>query len=265
MNFKVFAFSILGMAGIMSCSFAAKQQKAEANADTKTSAQVVQVALERDTFKTGQGRQVVISFIGHGTLMLDVDGYIIHVDPVSMFGADYTRLPKADLLLVGHKHSDHYDSTAIAAIQTANTLFVSNQAVAKQNGKSTPMTIGESKKVGKGIILTATAAYNYSEGKTNFHPKERDIGFLLDIDDLRIYIANDTEDIPEMAQLKGVDIAFLPVNQPYTMTVEQAIHATDMIRPSILYPYHYGETDLTPLVEHFKDDKTTEVRIRQMQ
>ena len=80
-----------------------------------------------------------------------------------------------------------------------------------------------------------------------FHPQGRDNGFVLTIDGLKIYIAGDTEDIPEMAGLKDIDVAFLPVNQPYTMTVEQCVNAAKVISPKVLIPYHFSSTDLSSL------------------
>jgi Predicted Zn-dependent hydrolases of the beta-lactamase fold len=222
-------------------------------------------SFERDTLTTDKGRNIVITFIKHGTLMLDIDGYIVHVDPVSMFCDNYSEMPKADLLLVGHEHGDHFDNKSIASVIKPGTVFYSNKAVSEKNSKSTALNVGDVRKVNEYITLTATAAYNYTKGKENFHPKGRDIGFLLDIDDLRIYIADDTEDIPEFSKLKDVDVAFLPANQPYTMTVAQLIRAAETISPKILYPYHYGETDLTPLINHFKENDKIDVRIRQMQ
>lgn len=217
-----------------------------------------------DTFTTGKGRKVEITFIKHGTLMIRVDGCTIHIDPVKMFGTDYTKLPKADILLVTHEHADHYDLEAIREVSGEGTVFLSNGRVTQLSSLSEAMEVGQVREVG-GITLTATAAYNTTPGHLDFHPKERDVGFLIDIDDLRIYVSGDTEDIPEMAGLKDVDVAFLSTNQPYTMTPRQCVNAINMMRPAIAYPYHYGDTDLTPVIEAFKDVDGIEVRVRQMQ
>ena len=111
------------------------------------------------------------------------------------------------------------------------------------------------------IELEAVPAYNYTEGRTQFHPKGRDNGFVLTMDGLRLYIAGDTEDIPEMADIKDIDIAFLPVNQPYTMTVDQCVNAANMIAPKVLIPYHFSDTDLSGLPGQLPQIK---VIIRQM-
>lgn len=220
---------------------------------------------ESDTFVTDKGRNVTISFIKHGTLMIDIDGSIVHIDPVLMFGTDYSALPKADLLLVTHEHKDHFDMDAIKAVSKDGMRFLSNGRVAEMSEKSEVMQIGQTVTAANNFTITATAAYNNSPGKEQFHPKGRDVGFVLEIDDLKIYVAGDTEDIQEMKQLKDIDIAFLPVNQPFTMTPEQCINAVNMFSPKIVYPYHYGNTDLTPIVEHFKNNEKVDVRIRQLQ
>ena len=118
------------------------------------------------------------------------------------------------------------------------------------------------------VRIEAVAAYNTTQGHLQFHPKEReDCGYIVTIGGTRIYIAGDTEPTPELLALRNIDIAFLPVNQPYTMTVEQAVQAVKAIRPTIFYPYHYGEveqpTDLEALTAAL--EKVTEVRIRPME
>ena len=219
-----------------------------------------------DVFRTDKGRRVEITFIKHGTLMVEVDGFAIHVDPVFAFGTDYSTLPKADLLLVTHEHGDHYDTKAIEAVATAKTLMLSNGRVAEMLGRGEAMTPGQTRTLDTaGITVTATAAYNNSPGRDKFHPKGRDVGGLVGVDNLSIYIAGDTEDIPELVQLANIDIAFLPVNQPYTMTPAQCIRAIEMFNPRVVYPYHYGDTDLAPVVDHFNDSALTEVRIRTLQ
>ena len=236
-----------------------------------TSAALPTTTFSIDTFVTENGRQVAITFIKHGTLLIEIDGYAIHIDPVLMFGTDYSKLPKADAVLVTHEHKDHYDKAAIAKIRKSATVLVSNGRVGEMPEQAAwqnkrVMKVGDKGSLADGTVaLTATAAYNITPGHENFHPKGRDIGFLLDIDNLRIYIAGDTEDIPELAQLKDVDIAFLPVNQPYTMTAAQCINAISLFRPKVVYPYHYGETDLTPIVEKFSGSKDVEVRVRELQ
>jgi len=220
-----------------------------------------------DTISTlldGQGTgTLTIYFLGHATLMLVLGKLVVHIDPVAEH-ADYNKLPKADLILVTHEHYDHLDAKAIAAIGKKDTRIVLNQAGRDQLGKGEALNNGDSIEV-HGIAIKAVPAYNSTPGHEKFHPKGgRDNGYVLILGDKRVYIAGDTEDIPEMADLKNIDIAFLPMNQPYTMTPAQAAHAARMIKPKVLYPYHYGATDVNEVVKLMNDHKDTEVRIRKM-
>lgn len=263
---KKILFFVLALVTFSNCSSSAKQIDGQ-TIDSSETIETVQkeYGFKNDKFVTKKGRTVTIHFIKHGTLMMDVDGYMVHIDPVTMFGTDYSKLPKADLLLVTHEHKDHFDMAVIEAVMKSGNRFLSNGRVAEMSQKSEAMQVGQTIDLGNNITIKATAAYNNSPGKEQFHPKGRDVGFVIAVDNLKIYVAGDTEDIEEMKQLKNIDVAFLPVNQPFTMTPEQCIKAVDMFRPKVVYPYHYGQTDLTPIVEHFKNNKKIEVRVRQLQ
>lgn len=220
---------------------------------------------ESDTFKTRNGDNLTIQFIRHGSLAITYKGHIIQVDPTGMF-ADYTAMPKADLILITHEHPDHLDAKAVAALTKPGTKIITNAASQKILGKGLVMKNGDKIKPESFVQIEAFPAYNTTAGREKFHPKGRDNGFILTIGGLRIYIAGDTEDIPEMKSLKKIDIAFLPVNQPYTMTVNQAINAAKIINPRVLYPYHYGDTPVREITEKLKTEvPKIEVRIRQMQ
>ena len=219
---------------------------------------------EKDVITTKTGR-LVMKFIGHGTLMFEFQGKVIHIDPVFR-EADYQKMPKADLILVTHEHGDHLDVNAIAAIRKEDTkLFLTESCVAKGvRGKI--LRNGDVVKY-LGMTFEAIPAYNLvherSKGKP-FHPKGVGNGYVLTIDDKRIYVAGDTENTPEMKALKNIDIAFLPMNLPYTMTPEMVADAARAIRPKALYPYHFGKTDTSMLVELLKNYNDIEVRIRKM-
>lgn len=216
-----------------------------------------------DTFNTANGNKLIITFIKHGSLMITYNDKIIQVDPVSMY-ADYSLFPKADIILLTHEHADHLDKEAIAKVEKAGTKLITNQASRDILGKGIVMKNGDKSEPADYLNLEAVPAYNYSPGKENFHPRHRDNGFILTLDDLRVYIAGDTEDIPEMKEFNDIDIAFLPVNQPYTMTVDQAVNAVKMFSPRILYPYHYGDTPIQQLADKLAGS-STEVRIRGME
>lgn len=218
---------------------------------------------ETDTFKTANNKDVVITFIKHGSLMLTYDDIYIQVDPVSMF-ADYKTFPKADFILITHEHADHLDSVAINHLTKSNTRIIINQSSRDIISKGDVINNGENWKLRNDIFLEAVPAYNTTKGREKFHPRHRDNGYILTINNFRIYIAGDTEDIPEMKNLKDINAAFLPVNQPYTMTVDQAVNAAQMFSPRILYPYHFSDTDVR-MIKSRLENSGIEVRLRKME
>jgi L-ascorbate metabolism protein UlaG (beta-lactamase superfamily) len=223
-----------------------------------------QTGFERDTISTAGGN-LVITFIGHGTLMLEFGGKVIHVDPWSRL-ADYTLLPKADLILLTHHHGDHLDSKALEQVRTAKSVVLLTEMCAQQVKDGVVMKNGDVRTV-LGINVTAVPAYNIVHKRETgqpFHPKGEGNGYVLTIGDKRIYIAGDTENTPEMKALKDIDVAFLPMNLPYTMTPEMVADAARTFRPRILYPYHYGTTDVSQLLELLKTEKGIEIRVRKM-
>ncbi len=225
-----------------------------------------QQSFEEDIIPTSQG-DLKITFIGHGTLFINFAGRVIHIDPVSRY-ADYSILPRADLILVTHEHGDHLDPGAIQRISTeATKIFFTQKCLERsdiQNG--IVMKNGEIQTM-DGIQIEAVPAYNIQHMRSAdmpFHPEGEGNGYILTLGDKRIYIAGDTENTPEMKALKDIDVAFLPMNLPYTMTPIMAADAARAFRPKILYPYHYGNTDPQELVDLLKQEKDIEVRIRNM-
>jgi len=219
---------------------------------------------ETDIVKTAQG-DLVITCIGHGTLMMSFGGKIIHIDPVSQM-ADYSQLPKADLILVTHEHSDHLDLQAIEKTKTGKTVLVITENVAKQVRDGIVMKNGDEKMIA-GFRIEAVPAYNIIHMRSPgvpYHAKGVGNGYIISFGDKRVYIAGDTENTPEMKSVRNIDIAFLPMNLPYTMTPEMVADAAKAILPKILYPYHYGKTDTQKLIELLRDEKNIEVRIRKM-
>jgi L-ascorbate metabolism protein UlaG (beta-lactamase superfamily) len=218
---------------------------------------------ESDTIKTKSG-DIVISFIGHGTLMLTYNQLVIHVDPVSRY-ADYSKLPDGDIVLVTHHHGDHLDKTALDQIIKPSTDLLVTETCAKELNSGTVLKNGDSRTV-KGIGVEATPAYNIvhkQESGEPFHPRGVGNGYVITLGGVKIYIAGDTENIPEMKKLTGVDIAFLPMNLPYTMTPEMVADAVNMFHPKILYPYHYGNTDYRELMVLLQNNDI-KIRIRKM-
>jgi L-ascorbate metabolism protein UlaG (beta-lactamase superfamily) len=220
---------------------------------------------ESDVIPTAKG-DLEVTFIGHGTLLFQVAGKVIHVDPVSRY-ADYSKLPKADLILVTHEHGDHFDPEAIAAVSTPATTLILTQACHDKLQKGVVLKNGEHQQV-LGFTIEAVPAYNVVHMRPEgvpFHPKGAGNGYIITVAKTRIYVAGDTENTPEMKQLQHIDCAFLPMNLPYTMTPEMVADAARAFRPRILYPYHFGKTDPATLVKLLADDKEIEVRIRRLE
>ena len=221
-------------------------------------------AYETDTFTTPGGKTVHITALMHASLRIVYDGREIQIDPVGRLGdrtVDYAAMPKADILLVTHEHGDHLDPEALATLTADATVTLTNARCAERLGRGRALANGDSAALAPDVAVRAVPAYNTTEGHLQFHPRGRDNGYILTLDGLRIYIAGDTEDIPEMADLGPVDIALLPCNQPYTMTPAQLIRAARTVRPRVLFPYHFGQTDLGGIADALAADGI-DVRIR---
>lgn len=218
---------------------------------------------EMDSFDTGRG-ELGITFLGHASLVFEFGGAVIYIDPVRQY-ADFSKLPKADLILVTHEHGDHLDAAAIASLRKPGTRIILPEASRAKLGSGEALEHGRIVEA-SGISVEAVPAYNSSVGRTGYHPKERkDNGYVLTAGSLRVYVAGDTEPTPEMAGMGAIDIAFLPMNLPYTMTPEQVAAAARTIRPRILYPYHFGSTDTGLLARLLADEKGIETRVRKLQ
>jgi L-ascorbate metabolism protein UlaG (beta-lactamase superfamily) len=207
---------------------------------------------------------VEMYFIGHASLMFKIDNFVIYTDPVRSSGA-YDNLPKADLILVTHEHSDHLDAELIQDLKKPSTVLLCNANAASKVTWAQTMKAGD-KNVVNNITIEAVPAYNIvnmrSPGQP-FHPKGTGNGYVITVGDKKIYIAGDTENTPEMKALKNIDVAFLPMNLPYTMTPAMVADAAKAFKPKILYPYHYGDTDTNILIGLMKDTGI-EVRIREL-
>lgn len=216
-----------------------------------------------DKINTASGI-VEMHFIGHGSLMFKVNGFIIYVDPVRSSG-NYDFLPKADIVLVTHDHFDHLDTQLIADLKKEGTLLFTNEISAAKINWAMAMKAGDRQEIND-IVIEAVPAYNIVNERAPgqpFHPKGAGVGYILTIGDKKFYIAGDTENTPEMKALKNIDVAFLPMNLPYTMTPEMVADAALAFKPKILYPYHFGDTDTKKITELLKDTNI-EVRIRNL-
>ena len=199
------------------------------------------------TWPTAQGPVEVVA-LGHASLMLRFAGQVIHVDPWSRV-ADYATLPKADQIWITHEHADHLDLEAIRAVSTESTRVIADGRSAARLGaygpRLTVLTNGQQARPG-GVLVEAVAAYNLVRERqpgVKYHPKGWYNGYVATLGDQRIYIAGDTECIPEMGQLGRIDLAFLPINLPFTMPPEEAVGCIKVIAPRAVVPYHQGDSD----------------------
>ncbi len=196
-----------------------------------------------DVFETPSGGQLRITPVSHASFIMEADDLRIAVDPVG--GAEkYLNSGPVDLIVVTHFHGDHFDlNTLIGMTENTDTKLVVNAALPGMLNddlrvRATAMANGDKGTV-MGVDVEAIAAYNLTEGRTDFHPQGRDNGYVLTIDGLRVYISGDTEDVPEMRALKDIDLAFVCMNLPFTMDAQAAASAVSEFAPTFVYPYHY--------------------------
>ena len=218
---------------------------------------------EADRISTSAG-DIEMYFIGHGSLMFRTGNMVIHIDPVKSSGK-YDNLPKADLILVTHEHYDHFDADLIRTLRKPETVMLCNTASASQVSWAQPVKPGDTRNIGD-IKIEVVPAYNIVHERSKgqpFHPKGVGNGYIITIGGKRFYVAGDTENTPEMKALKNIDVAFLPMNMPYTMTPAMVADAAMSFKPSILYPYHYGDTNTDELVRLLKNTNI-DVRIRNL-
>ena len=217
-----------------------------------------------DTFSPAP-LELRVTFIGHATLVVTYGDTVIHVDPVGE-KADYAALPKADIVLVTHEHSDHLDPAAIAKVRTPDTVVVVAARCAGKVPGAIVLQNGDSRAV-KGIRIEAIPAYNIVHMRAPgapFHSKGEGNGYVLTLGTRKLYVAGDTENTREMKSLKRIDVAFLPMNLPYTMTPEMVADAALAFRPKVLYPYHFGDSDTKRIQDLLASAQDIDVRIRPM-
>lgn len=214
-----------------------------------------------DTVKTSAG-DLTITPIYHASLMLQFAGKVIHIDPWSQ--GNYSSLPRADYIFITDIHGDHLDAAMIEKLKKESTVIVGPAAVADKLHGITIMKNGEKRSFG-GFEAEAVPMYNLQRGPQPgalYHDKGRGNGYLFTMGGKRVYVSGDTEAIPEMKALKNIDIAFVCMNLPYTMTVEEAADAVKSFWPKIVYPYHYQKSDVNAFAAALKNEKGIEVRQR---
>lgn len=193
--------------------------------------------------------------VSHATMVMQWDNEVIFVDPVGGKEA-FQGYSAPDIILLTDIHEDHLNVETLQAVVTDSTQIIAPKAVAEKlpkdlKGTLTIMGNGNTENI-TGFTVEAIPMYNLRKEALDFHPKGRGNGYLLEKNDKRVYISGDTEDIPEMRALKNIDIAFVSMNLPYTMPVENAADAVLEFKPNIVYPYHYRGTEGLSDVDKFK-------------
>ncbi len=225
-------------------------------------------SLTGDKIPTDNG-DLTIQPILHGTLGLEWNGKIIYIDP---YGGEeaFAGLPDAEMIIITDIHGDHHNPKTLAVLKTDSVKFVVPQAVADQMEVEYDLQIMANSDTWswEGISIEALPMYNLPDDETSRHSKGRGNGYILTFGGKRIYISGDTEDIPEMRALENIDVAFICMNLPYTMSIDQATDAVLEFQPAVVYPFHFRGTEGLADVGQFKtmvnskNDKI-EVRLRE--
>ena len=218
-------------------------------------------AARGEVIPTSAGR-VKVTPVTHGSVMLEIEGRAWHIDPWSK--GDYSMLPKADVILITDIHGDHMDPKAIAAIRKSSTTIVAPAAVAKTVTDAKVLNNSEATTV-YGVRIEAVPMYNLKRGPEPgklYHDKGRGNGYILTVGDKRIYFSGDTEAVLEMRALKNIDVAFVCMNLPYTMTPEEAADGVRAFEPKVVYPYHYRGSELAVFARGL-EGSGVEVRLRE--
>lgn len=220
-----------------------------------------EAAVEGDVVSTSDG-DLTIHPVDHATLVLAFGDQVLYIDPVG--GAErYAGLPAATAVLVTHGHGDHFDAPTLEAVAAGIPLITSQEVFDQLSealkANATAMANGDEGDV-NGIPLKAVPAYNTTEDRLQYHPQGVGNGYVLSFGDKDVYVAGDTEPTPDMLAMTDIAVAFLPMNLPYTMTVEQAAEAVNAFKPAVVYPYHYSDSDLAAFEAAVEDG--VEVRLR---
>ncbi|SEL01605.1 L-ascorbate metabolism protein UlaG, beta-lactamase superfamily [Stigmatella aurantiaca] len=217
-----------------------------------------------DVISTSRGK-LTLHPVNHASFVMYWAGKTLYVDPVGETSL-YEGLPRPDAIFVTDIHGDHLSANTLTALVQDGTVIVAPQAVkdalpAALQEKVQVLANGGTLKV-VDVSTEAIPMYNLTPERLQYHAKGRGNGYVLTFGKTRVYIAGDTEDIPEMRALTGIDVAFLPMNLPYTMTVQQAADAVRAFKPKVVYPYHFRDSDLAEFTRLVGTDVGVEVRVR---
>jgi L-ascorbate metabolism protein UlaG (beta-lactamase superfamily) len=203
-------------------------------------------AIAADTIPA-TGGNVELTPMGHAHVQIEYAGKVIQIDPTG--ASNLAAAKPADIIIVTDVHGDHMDPPSIDKVKKATTVYVAPKALeGKFPGKTEVIANGETKTV-DGVSIMAVGAYNLTRGPEAgkfFHDKGRGNGYVLTLGGKRIYFAGDTECVPEIKALTNIDVAFVPMNLPYTMTPQEAADCVKAFKPKIAYAYHYRGMGATP-------------------
>lgn len=248
-NMKRITFILLALLVIVACKNDPKEASSENNSETTAQDTTELKSIDTET------SEFLVHPISHATMVLEWDGKTIYVDPVGGTAA-FEGQPSPDLILVTDIHGDHLNVETLQGVSTDKVKMMVPQAVAEQlpsefDAQVDVLNNGDFKER-FGFKVEAIPMYNLREEALKFHPKGRGNGYVIEKDGKRVYISGDTEDIPEMRALKNIDIAFVCMNLPYTMTEIKAAQAVVDFQPAVVYPYHYRGADGLSDVNKFK-------------
>jgi L-ascorbate metabolism protein UlaG (beta-lactamase superfamily) len=234
-------------------------------ASPKVFAQAGGTPIQPDQLKTDVG-DLIIQPVNHASVVLTFDSNVIYFDPVGG-GARYMPFNKPTAIVITHAHADHFDVPTLEAISGSAKTIIAPQIVidglpADLKAKAQLMKNGDSGKVGD-LPIDAIAAYNTTPDRMKYHPKGVGNGYVVTMGQAKVYVAGDTEGTPEMKALKGIGVAFIPMNLPYTMTGAEAAAAVQSFKPLLVYPYHYGKDGKEPAAFAAAMKGTDGVEVRQ--
>ena len=221
--------------------------------------------LSGDRIPTDKGN-LVVHPLNHATFVMGWDGKTVYVDPVG--GASrFEGLARPDVILITDIHGDHLNAETVEAVRTERTVIIAPAAVAEKlpaAARAKTKVLANGKKITVvGIEVEAIPMYNLTRERLRFHSKGRGNGYVLTVGGKRVYISGDTEDIPEMRKLEKIDVAFVCMNLPYTMTVQQAADAVRAFKPKVMYPYHHRGSDVAEFKRLVNRQPGIDVRIRE--
>lgn len=254
---KKVVFALLLVSLCLGCKNSGKEE----DKSSKSASVEPNDSIARDSLNDSKKPDSIpVTPVQHAAFVMKLNEKTIYVDPIGA-PADYEDLPSPDFVLITHDHPDHLKPKLLKELITNKTPLIGPKSVKNKlpdslHPQTQVMANGDEKDL-EGVAIKAVPMYNLREEAKKFHPEGKGNGYVLSFNEKRIYISGDTEDIPEMRDLENIDLAFVCMNLPYTMTVDQAVDAVLDFKPKKVYPYHYRGEDKFSDVEKFKKEVET--------